>query len=562
MEENKTQFPIRPISLVKEALQDQQTLTAVERFSQRKDSGQVPEQSKYYKDLIPLSHPKPGEQYAFEVDLDACTGCKACVSACHSLNGLDENETWRSVGLLNGGTPKQAYSFIVTTACHHCLEPACLTGCPTKAYEKDPKTGVVKHLDDQCFGCQYCTLMCPYEVPQYNARLGIVRKCDMCHSRLSEGEAPACVQACPSQAIRIKITSEKQVRATAKNQSFLPGAPDPKKTLPTTDYKTKFSLPKNLLPADYYSVTAAQAHSPLVLMLVFTQLAIGTFSMQWACDFFFECLTLSHLSFLFAILTFVLGQVALVASLFHLGRPFYAFRAVLGLKTSWLSREIVAMGLFTFSTFGYALCFALNRWTSFYIPESLFQVLGTLTVLAGMVAIGTSVMVYRVTKRECWNTMATTGKFFLSAFVSGSSFLFLVLHAFSLWQGEMNVTVEKVERVLLGMLLSSTLLKVGIECSILRHLKDQDLNPFKRSAILLMGELRRIFKARLLCALLGLLVFAVPFIFRRESGGLNHLLLLGAAVFSFVFLLMGEIFERYLFFTAEGSNKMPGAYQS
>ena len=37
-------------------------------------------------------------QYAFDVDLDSCSGCKACVSACHSLNGLDEDETWRDVG--------------------------------------------------------------------------------------------------------------------------------------------------------------------------------------------------------------------------------------------------------------------------------------------------------------------------------------------------------------------------------------------------------------------------------------------------------------------------------
>ena len=55
----------------------------------------------------------------------------------------------------------------VTTACHHCLEPACLSGCPVKAYEKNPVTGIVKHLDDQCIGCQYCILMCPYDAPKY-----------------------------------------------------------------------------------------------------------------------------------------------------------------------------------------------------------------------------------------------------------------------------------------------------------------------------------------------------------------------------------------------------------
>ena len=53
----------------------------------------------------------------------------------------------------------------VTTACHHCLDPACLNACPVDAYEKDPVTGIVRHLDDQCFGCQYCTLACPYDAP-------------------------------------------------------------------------------------------------------------------------------------------------------------------------------------------------------------------------------------------------------------------------------------------------------------------------------------------------------------------------------------------------------------
>src|SRR5688500_14000928 len=38
--------------------------------------------------LVPDSLPGPGQQYRFEVDLDTCTGCKACVVACHTMNGL------------------------------------------------------------------------------------------------------------------------------------------------------------------------------------------------------------------------------------------------------------------------------------------------------------------------------------------------------------------------------------------------------------------------------------------------------------------------------------------
>src|SRR5689334_4343401 len=269
--------PVR-LPLVQQYLKDQQRLTAVERFSQRHDKEALAPGAKYYKDLLPLERPGPGQQLAFQVDLDACSGCKACVTACHRLNGLDdeEGETWRSVGLLHGGTPDLPVQQTVTTACHHCVDPACMRGCPVKAYEKDPVTGIVKHLDDQCIGCQYCMLTCPYEVPQYNAARGIVRKCDMCAGRLAEGEAPACVQACPSSAITIRVVDIARMVEDAQADAFLPGAPPPSITVPTTVYKTAEVLPRNTLPADFFAVRPAQQHMPLVIMLVLTQLSVGT----------------------------------------------------------------------------------------------------------------------------------------------------------------------------------------------------------------------------------------------------------------------------------------------
>ena len=139
------------------------------------------------------------------------------MAACHSLNGLDDDEAWRDVGLLVGGTAGLPVIQHVTSACHHCLDPACLSACPVDAYEKDPITGIVKHLDDQCFGCQYCTLACPYDVPKFHAAKGIVRKCDMCGDRLHAGEAPACVQACPHEAIRITVVDVDDVRVQRRS---------------------------------------------------------------------------------------------------------------------------------------------------------------------------------------------------------------------------------------------------------------------------------------------------------------------------------------------------------
>src|SRR3954466_5185006 len=125
-----------PRNLIDALLAEQQQLTAVERFARHHKVHDSPAQARYYRSLIPLTKPGAGEQYAFSVDLDACTGCKACVSACHSLNGLDPGESWRSVTLLSGLSGDRPLRQTVTAACHHCVDPACLRGCPVDAYEK------------------------------------------------------------------------------------------------------------------------------------------------------------------------------------------------------------------------------------------------------------------------------------------------------------------------------------------------------------------------------------------------------------------------------------------
>src|SRR5262245_18897197 len=75
-------LPVLPVDAM---LRAQHTLTAVERFAASQESPDAPPRASYYRDLVPLERPRPGEQYAFEVDLDRCTGCKACVSACHTM---------------------------------------------------------------------------------------------------------------------------------------------------------------------------------------------------------------------------------------------------------------------------------------------------------------------------------------------------------------------------------------------------------------------------------------------------------------------------------------------
>ncbi len=421
-------------NLIDRLVLEQQNMTAVERFSQKHESSNFPVQSRYYEDLIPLTKPAVGQQYAFAVNLDQCTGCKACVSACHSLNGLEEEETWRDVGLLFGGHHQDAYQQTVTSACHHCLEPGCLEGCPVKAYEKDPETGIVRHLDDQCIGCQYCTMKCPYEVPKYSKKLGIVRKCDMCHDRLAAGEAPACVQACPHEAISIRLVESAEVRAAATPEShLLPGTFTSSYTKPTTVYTTAKKMPYDTHPADAYRLHLEHAHWPLLIMLILSQGAVGLFiALALGCLFSPEFYTAA--GFPIAVGGFVMLNIGLIAAVFHLGRPLGAWRFFLGLRTSWMSREILAFSLFAGVASGALfLTFLLHPLAQALLPASILRILPLLhlpfltsiatvsAALFGLLAVFTSAMIYIDTRRPLWTSSITCPRFYGATFILGAS---------------------------------------------------------------------------------------------------------------------------------------------
>ncbi|MBI3469391.1 MAG: dimethyl sulfoxide reductase anchor subunit [Planctomycetes bacterium] len=479
-------------------------LTAVERFTEWHETNEAPAQARHYSALLPATPPEEGEQYAFEVDLDACSGCKACVTACHTLNGLDEAETWRDVGLLHGGTAELPVLQHVTAACHHCLDPACMNVCPVKAYEKDPATGIVKHLDDQCIGCQYCMLACPYDVPKYNKQRGIVRKCDMCSSRLAIGEAPACVQACPNGAIRITVVRHQEVIENCETHQFLPAAPDPSITLPTTNYKTTRAFPRNMLPADYHSVRPEHAHWPLVFMLVLTQLSVGSFLVALGLDVWGSPELHASMGPVHSLSSVLFGLLAVGASVFHLGRPLYAFRAVIGLVTSWLSREILAFGIFA------VLSTVYSAWVGFWPNQSgglqrARHLLGTAVVIAGLGGVGCSVMIYQCTQRNFWNGGSTSTKFLLTTGMLGiATTLLASLVTAACIHGLTGARVlARSDLILLRGLIAVTAVKLLFEASFLRHLRVKHNAPSKRSALLLTGELARATKTRFALGVLG-----------------------------------------------------------
>ncbi|HEY1792058.1 MAG TPA: 4Fe-4S dicluster domain-containing protein [Opitutaceae bacterium] len=517
---------------IERALEEQGNLSAVERFARWHEPSGNPAQQKYYRDLLPASLPAPGQQYAFEVDLDRCSGCQACVTACHSLNGLDERESWRSVGLLSNEDWRAPFQATVTTGCHHCADPGCLTGCPVLAYDKDPVTGIVRHLDDQCIGCQYCVMKCPYEVPQYSAERGIVRKCDMCSSRLAHGEAPACVQACPTLAIRITLVDTASTVAAYRGgaAAFLPDSPSPRHTVPTTRYVSARELPPTLAAGDRGRVSPAPAHLPLVLLLVLSQLAVGA---SCAAPFCADPRLPASAAALAV-------TAALAAGAFHLGQPLKAWRAFLGWRRSWFSREVIVFGVFGAAAVACAAA-------AVAAPRMPVRPMLALAAAAGLAGVACSAMLYADTPRAFWGAGNSFGRFFGSVVVLG---LALPLAA-----------MPHSARAFTGLslaLAAASAAKLAFEERIRRHRGEGGalLNTeLGRTAYLLSGPLAVQANLRRAFGGAGGIAAALA---AAGAAGAGFRGARAAAVLAFALVLAGELLERYLFFTAVSPDRMPG----
>jgi Fe-S-cluster-containing dehydrogenase component len=170
----------------------------------------------------------------FLLDLHRCVGCGACVLACRIENGRMLTAAWRRVVPLNLRRQPAGPTYFLSVACHHCEEPACLAGCPSRAYEQRPD-GVVVHHEERCLGCRYCEMTCPFGTPRFDEDKGVVSKCHLCVHRLDAGLGPACVGACPTEALRyVPATTEPAADAVR----FVPGFVDPAGCRPTLHFTT------------------------------------------------------------------------------------------------------------------------------------------------------------------------------------------------------------------------------------------------------------------------------------------------------------------------------------
>ena len=159
----------------------------------------------------------PKEQEEFVgvlVDTTRCIGCRSCEMACGEAHGLTipdvENDgaletvrntsdkQWTVVNRFDTDTG----DVYVKKQCMHCWQPACTSLKLTNAMLKTD-TGPVIWRSNKCMGCRFCMVSCPFDIPkfEYNTWNPKIQKCNMCFDRLEQGKQPACVQACPTDAL-------------------------------------------------------------------------------------------------------------------------------------------------------------------------------------------------------------------------------------------------------------------------------------------------------------------------------------------------------------------------
>lgn len=196
------------------------------------------------KPAVAEEHPAypvaPPDAVSMLYDNTICTGCKACMVACSETNGLPPDTSisgglWQAPMGLNSKTkniiecyeePNGAGFAYVKRQCMHCLDPACVTGCPFGSLKKN-EWGAVTWNSSLCIGCRYCEVACPFDVPKFewdkwNPK---IVKCEFCFDqRLVKNMEPACTAVCPTGAVifgkRVDLLAKAKDRIAAFPEKY------------------------------------------------------------------------------------------------------------------------------------------------------------------------------------------------------------------------------------------------------------------------------------------------------------------------------------------------------
>lgn len=383
-------------------------------------------------------NPNRYKQHGFYFNADNCISCHACEAACSEKNDLPPHIAFRSVGYVEGGSYPAYTRMNISMACNHCDNPVCLKGCPTRAYTKFAEYGAVLQDPDICFGCGYCTWVCPYNAPQLDTQAGHVSKCNMCVDRLEVGLKPACASACLAGALDFGVVETKPEHRD-QLETRIPGFPTPEITHPNIRFQQTRSLPSTLRRTDsaplayqrdgrddgrqYAPVVdekrGAKAwnlrklrtrEDPLVVFTLISQLVIGAFALLFVGPRFgIAGMDAAAHPVAWPLVLFSLIGVqtlALVLSTLHLGRPHRFYRAFNNLRYSPVSREVAGIAVFYNFLGLYALLSglpALWSWLPAGLVAGAVQFAGWGAVLSGVAALYFMHRIYRIPARPFWN---------------------------------------------------------------------------------------------------------------------------------------------------------------
>ena len=324
---------------------------------------------------------------AFVFDPNRCTGCSACELACSIENELGTERSWRTVLTFNERGIPGVPVFHLSLACNHCETAACMDACPALAYERDPATGAVLIRQNACIGCRYCAWACPYGAPRFEPDRGVMGKCTFCAHRLIEGEKPACAALCPTGALDFATLPETRLSAQIEGMPSTELGPSiqilPLERRSAAGADRGGAASVEVAGPTAPSPTESAPYEPRIELA--GEWSLAAFTLLLAVLFGLLAAAASGSRQVSPLLFAAVSAVAAGLSLAHLGRPARAWRAVMGIRRSPVSREVLGFGLMA----------GLGTLALAVSGETLSTLAGGLGLAAGLLALVSADRVYR-----------------------------------------------------------------------------------------------------------------------------------------------------------------------
>lgn len=539
-------------------------------------------------------NPNRNKQHGFHFTADNCIGCHACEAACSEKNDNPAHLAFRSVGYVEGGSYPDFKRMNISMACNHCDNPVCMKGCPTKAYTKHAEYGAVLQDPETCFGCGYCTWVCPYNAPQLDPIQGRVSKCNMCVDRLEVGLKPACVSACLGNALNFGVIENMpENREQVKTQ--IPGFPDPSITNPNIRFQQTKTLPNEMgrtdsMPLKYHKDNEgnfrtvvdekdgkekswnlgrlSSRENPLVIFTLFTQASMGAFIMMYLGSLFgIEAFTAVKDSVVYLPLLIVLAGLqatGLILSTMHLGKPMRFYRGFNNLRYSPVSREALGVALFFAGLAAFTAVEVLTvGMTYLEIDFSAFQTVlaniqhgaAVFAIVTGLTGLYWMYRSYRIPARPFWNHWQVATSFFGTMFSLGSVVVAVIAVPALLIAGkDLSKEVSQLVQITAGL---ATLGLIAEGLGLIAHGKAMNIESGEGAAAHYVQQTtfgKTYVTRNVLMAVAALLTASVALVFSNSVaglvlGGLGALTVIAA-------LLIG----RALFYILVIPTTMPGAF--